>query len=120
MKTKSGGAKEKEHIPIGWKSESEIRTRSVLFVRVTPKGRLAKLLRDVEERLRGITGYRTKILEGVGRKLKDMFSNADPWAGQPCGRQDCIPCQQEGDTKQNCRKKMIYMNQNVKYVTQGM
>ena len=50
-----------ENILDDWK---EIKTRSVLFVEVTERGRLAKDLREVEERLRGITKYRTKIVEG--------------------------------------------------------
>ena len=45
----------------GWK------TRSVLFVEVTMRGKLAKELREVELRLRGITKYITKIVEGVGK-----------------------------------------------------
>ena len=93
-----------ENILEDWK---EIKTRSILFVEVTMRGKLAKALREVEERLRGITKYRTKIVEGVGRKLKDILPNTDPWSGQPCGRNECIPCQQEGDRKQNCKQRNI-------------
>ena len=31
------------------------------------------MLREVEERLRCVVGYKTKIVEGVGKKLKDFY-----------------------------------------------
>ena len=49
-------------------------------------------------------------MEGVGNKLKDLLPNTNPWRGAHCGRK-CIPCDQEGDTKQDCRKRsIIYEN----------
>ena len=55
----------------GWMDDQKIKTRTVLFVEMSEKGKLAKLLREVELRLSRITKYRTKIVEGVGSKLKD-------------------------------------------------
>ena len=48
-------------------------------------------------------GFRTKIVEGVGAKLKKLLPNSKcKRAG--CGRDGCIPCSQPGDVKQDCRK----------------
>ena len=59
------------------------------------------------KRLNSILGYNTKVVECVGKKLKDLLPNTDPWSGQPCGRQACILCGQDGDVKQNCRKRNV-------------
>jgi hypothetical protein len=50
----------------------EIETRSVLFVEQSKGGELARRLREVEKKANRIVGYRTKIVEGVGNKLKDL------------------------------------------------
>ena len=61
----------------------------------------------IKERLRGIVGCRTKNVEGVGKKVKDLLSNTDPWAGHPCGRQESLSCQPDGEREQNCRRRNI-------------
>ena len=104
---KDDGKKESMNAETGWNEDQNIKTRSVLFVEMSEKGILAKLLREVELRLSRITKYRTKIVEGVGSKLKDLLSNTDPWRGMNCGRTGCVPCNQPGDVKLNCRKKNI-------------
>ena len=92
-----------------------IKTRSVLFVEVTRGGLLAKRLREIELKLRKITGYKTKIVEGVGRKMKDILSNTDPWRGQPCGRNNCPVCLQAGEEKISCRRRnLIYESRCLK------
>ena len=68
-----------------------------MFVENTRNGELAKRLRAVEKRDNVITGFRTKIVEGVGSKLKDILPNTNPWKGASCGRVPCIPCQQPGE-----------------------
>ena len=83
-------------VPSGWK------TRSVLVVPVSRNGELAKNIREVEKRMNVITDYKTKIIESVGKKLKDLMSNKNPWSGQECGRGECVPCGQAGDRKINC------------------
>ena len=52
-------------------------------------------------------GFRTKIVEGVGSKLKNLLPNSNPWKGTGCSREGCIPCAQPGDRKQDCRKRNI-------------
>ena len=87
----------------GWK------TRSVLVVPVSRNGELAKNIREVERRMNVITDYKTKIIESVGKKLKDLMSNKNPWSGQECGRGECVPCGQAGDRKINCtQRNLVY------------
>ena len=109
---KTQGQYNKQNIPRDRKESSSIghsfiRTRSVMFIEVTKDGKLAKRLREVEKRLQKILKYKTKIVEGVGNKLKDLLSCTDPWKGQECGRQNCVTCLQTGEKKQNCRKRNI-------------
>ena len=129
-RTKETHENDKEELPDGWKKQSGMtagqerektdvptthRTRSVLFVEVTRGGLLAKRLREIELKLRKITGYKTKIVEGVGRKMKNVLSNTDPWRGQPCGRKNCPVCLQAGEQKLSCRKRnLIYESRCLK------
>ena len=84
-----------------------IPTRTVLFVENTRGGELAKRLRSVEKRTENMMGFKTKIVEGVGSKLKNLLPNSNPWKGAGCAREGCIPCAQPGDRKQDCRKRNI-------------
>jgi hypothetical protein len=52
-------------------------------------------------------GFKSKIEEEVGSKLKDLLPNSNPWKGVGCGREGCIPFAQPGDSKQDCRKRNI-------------
>jgi hypothetical protein len=83
-----------------------IQTRTVLFVENTRGGDLAKRLREVEKRTCEMVGFKTKIVERVGTKLQHLLPNTK---GAACGRVNCIPCGQEGETKQDCRiRNIIY------------
>ena len=88
-----------------------LETRTVLFVEQSKKGELARRLREVEKKVSRIVGYKTKIVEGVGTKLKDLMPNSNPWKGSHCGRERCIPCNQPTEHKQDCRRRnIIYEN----------
>ena len=67
---------------------SSAKIRTVLFVEQTRGGRLMKALKEVEARLSGMLGFRTKIVERGGTSLKDLLPNTNPWAGTSCGRTD--------------------------------
>ena len=67
--------------------------KSVMFVPYTAHSELASRLRESEEKLKGMTGYRLKIVEKVGVKLVDILHKADPWAGEQCGRKGCLMCE---------------------------
>ena len=47
----------------GDRSEKELMTAAVLFVPTTKDGLLAKNIREVVERVRGILGYRIEVIE---------------------------------------------------------
>jgi hypothetical protein len=112
-----GREEKEERILEGWLKDknderdgngtADIPTRTVLFVENTRGGELAKRLRAIERRANGIVGFKTKIVEGVGSKLKHLLPNTNPWKGAACGRNGCIPCNQEGEKKQDCRKRNI-------------
>ena len=50
-----------------------------MFVENTKEGVLAKNLREVIERIKGILGYKIKIVERAGTPLKLMFPLSKNW-----------------------------------------
>ena len=66
--------------------------KSVIFCPYTVKGELAKQLRQEEENMMKLTGYKLKVVEQVGDKILDKLNTASPWKGRPYGREDCWPC----------------------------
>ena len=82
-------------------------TIGVMFVDQTPGGQLARNLQAVEDRLARASGYRIRMVELSGTPLQRLLPNTDPWAGQPCGRDGCYTCKQDGERKQNCKKRNI-------------
>ena len=83
--------------------------KSVMFVPYTAHSELPTRLRDSEENLKQMTGYRIKIVENVGNKIVDMLHKANPWAGDRCEREICLLCKTkelEGLTKsRDCHKR---------------
>ena len=99
-----GGKGEKEQKGVG---NTEIKTRSVIFVEQTPHGELAKRIREVLSRLEGYMGFKVKVAERSGTSIKNMFPLNSLWEGAQCGRSTCIPCTQKGEEVQNCKKRGI-------------
>ena len=58
----------------------------VLFIPYTAHSELATRMRENEEKMEGMTGYRLKIVEKGGTKLVDILHKANPWSGQDCAR----------------------------------
>ena len=80
---------------------------SVIFVPNTKGGILTKKLRENEDRLCDITGFRIKFQEAGGLQLKNCFST-ELSKGQHCGRVNCPPCNTTSEGKrQNCRTQNI-------------
>ena len=101
-------------------TSEEIRTASVLFVDQTPKGELARRLRELEPRLAKITGFRIKIVERGGTKLKQALPNTNPWSGSDCGRDDCVTCKQVDERLQDCfRTNILYESKCLSCVRVG-
>ena len=70
-----------------------------------------KALKEVESRLSGMLGFRTKIVERGGTSLKDLLPNTNPWAGTSCGRTDCVTCNQGVEEIPDCTKRsLVYEN----------
>ena len=78
---------------------------TVLFVPKTPGGELARRLKEAEAEIEKITGDRVKVVEKAGVMLKNLLHKANPWAGDQCGRQDCLVCRQEKGG--NCRQRNV-------------
>ena len=83
--------------------------KGVMFIPYTKHSELASRLRDNEQKMEQLTGYRIKIVERGGKKLVDILHKANPWAGQDCGREGCLLCKtkrEEGLTNsQDCKKR---------------
>ena len=91
------------------KAEDKKKVKAVMCVPYTAHSELAARLRENEEKMQGMTGYKLKIVEKGGTKLVDMLHKANPWAGQDCGRGKCLLCisKQREDKKnsQDCMKR---------------
>ena len=88
--------------------ERSLRTRTVLFVENTKEGGLARKLREVVEKIQYILGYRIKVVERSGTPLKLLFPLGGLGEENRCGREDCLPCGQEGqEGRTRCRKRCI-------------
>ena len=58
-----------------------------------------------------ITGFRTKIIERVGSKLKNLLPYRNLWAGCRCLRVHCITWSHEGEKFPACTKRnVLYEN----------
>ena len=75
--------------------------KAVMFVPYTVGSKLAKSLREAEEKLGGLTGYRLKMVEKAGDKLEDLLTKSNPWQGLDCGRHNCILCETKLKTDKN-------------------
>ena len=77
-----------------------------MFVSWTAKGILAARLRQLEDRLAGLTGFRIKYVEEGGTPLwRQLASNLDSGVG--CGRNKCVTCTQDDEKKLNCYQRSV-------------
>ena len=74
----------------------ELEVKTVLFVEQSPKGELAKKLRETLRDMEQTLGFRVKVVERTGRSLKSKFPLNSLWKGAKCGRGDCTTCEQAG------------------------
>ena len=70
--------------------------KNVLFIEQSPRGELAKRLRETMRDMEQTLGFKIKIVERTGRSLGSKFPLNNLWAGAKCGRGDCITCEQGG------------------------
>ena len=74
---------------------------TVVFVPATPQGKLANMLRESEKKMAQERGWRIKIVERGGQKIRSRLAK-DPWIG-PCDRDDCLVCR-SAETRPNKKK----------------
>ena len=86
--------------------EKEKDFTTVLFVKQTPNGILAKRLQKAENDISRLTGDRVKVVERGGTNIRRMLVKSNPWAGSLCGRDNCLPCM-SADGKQDCFSKGV-------------
>ena len=93
------------------KDGKEVRTptTTVMFVPTTKRGLLTAKLKEQENKLVGITGFRMKYQESGGVQLGKLFST-DLARDLPCGRDQCWPCQtsKEGQQKKCKARSVLY------------
>ena len=80
-----------------------------MFLPFTVGSGLAKKLREAEEKVESLTGYRLKMVERSGMKLEDMLHKFNPWQVQDCERQGCLFSTTKSKTAENlsqdCHKR---------------
>ena len=89
------------------KTAKKIQPTTVMFVPSTRNGTLIKRLRENEEKLVEMTGFRMSYSESGGTQLGRIFST-NLASDQPCGRpaDKCIPCTRNIKL-QNCKARSI-------------
>jgi hypothetical protein len=89
-----------------------LRTLSVMFIDNTKNGLSAKRLQEEEKRPGGMTSYRIRIAESAGMALSRLLPSTNSWGPVDCGRLDCVPCSQQDESQQDCRRRnILYENQ---------
>ena len=78
-----------------------VEVKAVMFVPFTTGSKLAKEIREAEEKLGSMTGYRLKVVERSGDKLEDLLTRSNPCQGMDCGRKMCLLCQTKQKTESN-------------------
>ena len=76
-----------------------------LFVLHTPRGELARRIKEKEAQNNQGRKIRFKIVEKSGVTLEQKLRRSNPWSGERCGRQDCFPCRT--DEGGDCRREGI-------------
>ena len=89
--------------------------KAVIFVPQTEHSGLAKILRENEEEMLNVTGYKLKVVERAGKSLTSMLTKTNPWGGNDCGRNGCLQCQTKSDTGKNLHQSCS--NRSIVYET---
>ena len=88
--------------------KSKILASTVMFIPSTKNGILLKMMKENEEKLVEMTGFRVSYAESGGTQLGRYFST-NLATGRPCGRESnkCIPCNRMDTKLQNCKARSI-------------
>ena len=87
---------------------------TVLFVEYSKGASLQTKVREVVDRLAPLVGFTMRVTERGGTPLGSLLSNKNLWTGKECGRNDCRPCDQSDEKKEDCvRRNILYESQCV-------
>ena len=87
--------------------EDEVSTRAVLILDQTPHGELARRVKELLHRLEPSMGFRLRVVERTGKKMKNILSPASCSNGSRCGRTSCITCNQECEDVPDCTRTSV-------------
>ena len=84
----------KKYRKINWfnTGPKKIEYKSVLFVPITKGGKLLKEMKKREEEINRNSKERIKIVEGGGKKMKDLLIVKNPFPNTVCEMKKCILC----------------------------
>ena len=82
--------------------------KSCIFVPPTPGSELKKLMQSKEEEMRagGREAFPIKIIETAGKTLEQALVNTDPFGGNQCTDEKCVPSKNP-QNKISCRRNGI-------------
>ena len=96
-------------------SQRNSQPTTVLFCEYSKGADLQGKLKGVADRLVPLVDFRMRVTERGGTKLGSLLSNKNLWSGTECGRQECAPCRQTGDKKEDCvRRNILYESECTK------
>ena len=84
---------------------------AVMFIPFTKNSGLARRYRQSEGNMGALCDYRLKFVERAGKKISDILTTSNPWRGQDCERDRCVPCDTKErtgkDKGQDCSKRSL-------------
>ena len=103
----NGGIRKKKKIfrKAGERGKPKQAAATVVFVPSTRGSILLRSLKEDEDMMAGVTGFRVKYQEAGGSILANAF-NKNLGSGQSCGRADCPPCRKP-EGRENCKARNI-------------
>ena len=105
--TKTGGVRKKPFQKAGARNKLKKAATTVVFVPSTRGSTLIKSLRDEEDKMAEITGFRIKYQEAGGSVLYNAFDK-NLGKGLHCGRPACPPCDNPGKREDCKSKNLVY------------
>ena len=70
-----------------------------LFVPHTPRGELAKRMKEKEAQNNQGRSIRFRLVEKGGITLEQKLRRSNQWSKEKCGRLKCFPCKGEGGVR---------------------
>jgi hypothetical protein len=102
-----GGKFAKGGVKLAKVENKRMENSSVMFVPSTKRSILINSLKEREQELSSITGFRVKYQEAGGIQLGKMFST-DLARDMPCGRVSCWPCKTSSEKEsKNCKARSV-------------